>query len=52
MAPHDWLFGDVQSNLMDMPFDGTHLFGEKADSALECFKESRAMAKSLGLSTR
>ena len=34
---------------MDLPFDGAKLFGEKADSALERFKDSRATAKSLGL---
>ena len=54
---HAWLrttgfSGDVQANLVDMPFDGAHFFGEKADYALERFKESRATAKSLGLSTR
>ena len=32
---HAWLrstgfSGDVQASLMDMPFDGSHLFGEKA----------------------
>ncbi|KAJ1198716.1 hypothetical protein NDU88_002555 [Pleurodeles waltl] len=52
---HAWLrstgfSGDVQPNLMDMPFDGSRLFGEKADSALERFKDSRATARSLGLS--
>ncbi|KAJ1092778.1 hypothetical protein NDU88_005888 [Pleurodeles waltl] len=40
---------DVQSTLLDLPFDGDRLFGAKADSALERFKESRATAKSLGL---
>ncbi|KAJ1217777.1 hypothetical protein NDU88_005369 [Pleurodeles waltl] len=40
---------DVQSTLLDLPFDGDKLFGAKADSALERFKESRATAKSLGL---
>ena len=53
---HPWLHttdfsGDVQANLMDMPFDGDHLFGEKANSALERFKESRVTAQSLDLST-
>ncbi|KAJ1087665.1 hypothetical protein NDU88_000832 [Pleurodeles waltl] len=53
---HAWLrtsgfSGDVQQSLMDMPFDGTRLFGDKADSALERFKESRATARALGLST-
>ncbi|KAJ1118686.1 hypothetical protein NDU88_006874 [Pleurodeles waltl] len=40
---------DVQSTLLDLPFGGDKLFGAKADSALERFKESRATAKSLGL---
>lgn len=43
--------GDVQSTLLDMPFDGRRLFGDKADSALKRFKESRATARSLGLAT-
>ncbi|KAJ1108996.1 hypothetical protein NDU88_006366 [Pleurodeles waltl] len=52
---HSWLHstgfsGDAQSSLMDVPFDGSHLFGEKADSVLERFKDSRAKARSLGLS--
>ncbi|KAJ1116790.1 hypothetical protein NDU88_004996 [Pleurodeles waltl] len=38
---------DVQSTLLDLPFDGDKLFGAKADSALERFKESRATAKSI-----
>ncbi|KAJ1168845.1 hypothetical protein NDU88_000758 [Pleurodeles waltl] len=38
---------DVQSTLLDLPFDGDKLFGAKADSALERFKESRATAKSV-----
>ncbi|KAJ1098777.1 hypothetical protein NDU88_003884 [Pleurodeles waltl] len=37
---------DLQSTLLDLPFDGDKLFGAKADSALERFKESRATAKS------
>ena len=42
---HAWLrstgfSGDIQSNLADMPLDGAHLFGAKADSALERFKKS------------
>ncbi|XP_069072215.1 extracellular calcium-sensing receptor-like [Pleurodeles waltl] len=32
-----------------MPFDGTYLFGDKADSALKRFKKSRVMARSLGI---
>ncbi|KAJ1081047.1 hypothetical protein NDU88_001231 [Pleurodeles waltl] len=40
---------DVQATLLDLPFDGEKLFGTKADSALERFKESRATARSLGL---
>ncbi|KAJ1210644.1 hypothetical protein NDU88_006006 [Pleurodeles waltl] len=40
---------DVQAMLLDLPFDGAKLFGTKADSALERFKECRATAKSLGL---
>ncbi|KAJ1201014.1 hypothetical protein NDU88_004830 [Pleurodeles waltl] len=51
---HAWLrtsgfSGDVQQSLMDMPFNGIHLFRDKADPALECFQESGAMARSLGL---
>ena len=47
---HAWLMstgflGDVQASLMDMPFDNTHLFGDKAASALERFKDTSAMAK-------
>ena len=41
--------GDVQASLMDVPFDGSHLFSEKADSAVERFKESRVMAQCLDL---
>ncbi|KAJ1130837.1 hypothetical protein NDU88_009184 [Pleurodeles waltl] len=42
---HTWLktsgfSGDVQQTLMDMPFDATCLFGDKAGSALERFKDS------------
>ncbi|KAJ1173150.1 hypothetical protein NDU88_004991 [Pleurodeles waltl] len=53
---HAWsrtsvFWGDVQQSLMDMPFDGTHLFGDKPDSALERFKDSWATARSLGLSS-
>ena len=53
---HSWLhytsfLGDVQASLMDMPFDGSRLFGEKADSRLERFTEIRVPALSLGLST-
>ncbi|KAJ1083122.1 hypothetical protein NDU88_003282 [Pleurodeles waltl] len=40
--------GDVQQSLMDMPFDGTRLFGDKADLALKHFKDSRATARFLG----
>ncbi|KAJ1150323.1 hypothetical protein NDU88_003117 [Pleurodeles waltl] len=40
---------DVQSMLLDLPFDGAKLFGSKADSSLERFKECRATARSLGL---
>ncbi|KAJ1125992.1 hypothetical protein NDU88_004405 [Pleurodeles waltl] len=40
---------DVQATLLDLPFHGEKLFGSKADSALERFKESRATARSLGL---
>lgn len=40
--------GDVQSSLMDMPFDGAHLYGEKSDSTLKRIRESRATACSLG----
>ena len=36
---------------MDMPFDGSHLFGEKADAVLENFKDRRVTAHPLGLST-
>ncbi|KAJ1214845.1 hypothetical protein NDU88_002456 [Pleurodeles waltl] len=39
---------DVQSTLLDLPFDGDKLFGAKADSALERFKESRATANVVG----
>ncbi|KAJ1135527.1 hypothetical protein NDU88_001966 [Pleurodeles waltl] len=54
MRRHAWLrssgfSSDVQSTLMDLPFDGEKLFGDKADSALERFKDCRATAKSLGL---
>ncbi|KAJ1149390.1 hypothetical protein NDU88_002200, partial [Pleurodeles waltl] len=31
---------DVQTTLLDLPFDGDKLFGAKVDSALERFKES------------
>lgn len=31
---------DVQATLVDLPFDGSRLFGEKADSALQRFKDS------------
>ncbi|KAJ1184897.1 hypothetical protein NDU88_001694 [Pleurodeles waltl] len=42
---HAWLRSsgfspDVQATLLDLPFDGDKLFGAKADSALERFKES------------
>lgn len=46
------LFPDVQATLLDLPFDGSKLFGEKADSALQRFKDSKATAKSLGLQTQ
>ncbi|KAJ1100807.1 hypothetical protein NDU88_005882 [Pleurodeles waltl] len=51
---HAWLrtsgfLGVVQQSLMDMPFDGTRFFRDKADLALEHFKESRAMAPTLSL---
>ena len=51
-----WLRGsgfspDVQTTLLDLPFDGTRLFGAKTNAALERFKDSRATAKSLGLQT-
>ena len=54
MRRQAWLRGsgfsaDVQSTLMGLPVDGSKLFGAKADSALERFKDSRAKAKSLGL---
>lgn len=50
---HSWLqlnrfSGNVQSSLMDMPFDGAHLYGDKSDSTLKQIKESRATARSLG----
>ena len=32
-----------------MLFDGAHLFGDKADSALERFKDNQGTVKSLGL---
>ena len=35
---------------MDMPFDGTRLFGDKADSVLERFKDSLVTTRSLVLS--
>ena len=35
---------------MHMPFDGSHLFGDKSDSALEQFKVSSMAARSFGLS--
>ena len=41
----------VQTRLMEMPFDGVRMFGEKANTALEHFKESRVTSQSLGLST-
>ncbi|KAJ1214349.1 hypothetical protein NDU88_001968 [Pleurodeles waltl] len=41
---------DVQANLMDMPFDGTRLFDEKAGSVLDRFMDSWTTAKSLGFS--
>ena len=36
---HAWMrstefSGDVKASLMEIPFDGSRLFGEKADSAL------------------
>lgn len=34
---------------MDIPFAGTRLFGDKADSALKCFWESSVTVQSLGL---
>lgn len=40
----------VQASLVDLPFDGSLLFEEKADSALDHFKDSRATARSLALS--
>ena len=54
MRRQAWLRGsgfmqDVQAKLLDLRFDGARLFGEKADSALERFKDSKATAKSLGL---
>ncbi|KAJ1128923.1 hypothetical protein NDU88_007295 [Pleurodeles waltl] len=41
---HAWLrmsgfSRDIQATLLDLPFDGNKLFGTKADSALERFKE-------------
>ena len=42
-------YGDVQASLMDIPFDGSWLFGDKADSALEHFKDSKATACFIGL---
>ena len=36
---------------MDLPFDGSKLFGEKDDLVLERFKVSKATAQSLGLQT-
>lgn len=52
---HAWLkligfSSDVQASLTDMLFDGTYLVRDKADSALERFKEIRATAHSLVLS--
>ena len=43
-------YGVVQSSLMNMLLDGSQLFVDKADSALEQFKDSRATACSLGRS--
>ena len=43
--------GDVQASLIDMPFDGSRLFGDKADTVLERFKESWVRDRSLGLAT-
>ena len=40
----------LQASLMDMPFDGSRLFVDKADVALELFRES-GTARSLDLST-
>ena len=44
-------FRDVQVALMDIPLDGSRLFSDKADPALERFKESRVTAWALGFST-
>ena len=41
--------GDVQASHIDMPFDGSCLFVDNVDSALKCFKDSRATVLSLGL---
>lgn len=50
---HAWLLicfsTDVHAALIDLPFHSGHLFGNKADSALEKFKASEAIAKSLNL---
>ncbi|KAJ1135717.1 hypothetical protein NDU88_002152 [Pleurodeles waltl] len=39
---------DVQSILLDLPFDGDKLFGAKADSALERFKENSWVTSIVG----
>ena len=47
-----WLGYDrAIASFVALPFDGFHLFGDKANSALERFKESQLTAQSLGLST-
>ena len=42
--------GDVHASLMDMPFDGSRLFVDKAFSALQRINNSSATARSLVLS--
>lgn len=54
---HAWLRGsdfspDVQATPLDLPFNGSRLFGANVDSALHRFKDTRATARSLGLRTQ
>ncbi|XP_078503723.1 uncharacterized protein LOC144762414 [Lissotriton helveticus] len=39
---------EVQTKVLDMPYDGQHLFGEKIDEALQTIKKDTDTARALG----
>ena len=40
---------EVQSRIMDMPFDGSNVFGKKVDDTLQSIKADTETARSLGV---